>query len=52
MFLQNLSSRFKDFRKKPIIQRYPTFAIVVIARKNPILEIAENEIHDIFTAQR
>ena len=37
----------------PLIQQYPvSFAIVVIARKNPVLEIAENKIGEIFTAQR
>ena len=50
--LKNLSSRFKDFRKNNIIQSNPIFAIVVIARKNPILEIAENRINEIFTVQR
>ena len=51
-FLKNLSSRFEDFWKKPIIQNYPKFAIIVTARKNLKLEIAENKINEIFTAQR
>ena len=48
---KSVSSRFKDFRKKSIIQNNPTFA-VVIARKNTILEIAKNKINEIFTAQK
>ena len=35
-----------------MIQNYPAFAIVVTARKNPILEIAGNKINEIFKAQR
>ena len=42
----------KIFEKQRIIQNYPTASITVIARKNPILEIAENKIEEIFTAQR
>ena len=34
------------------MQKYPTFATVVAARKNPILKIAESKIDKIFTAQR
>ena len=47
MFLKNLSSHFKDFRKKAHYPNIPTFAIVVA-----ILEIVENKINEIFTAQR
>ena len=40
----------KIFEKKPIIQNYTAFAIVVIARKSPILEIAGSKINEIFIA--
>ena len=46
-FLKIHPAVLKIFEKKPVIQNYPTFAIVVIERKNPILEIAENQINEI-----
>ena len=49
LFLKICPAVLKILENTFIIQKYSTFAVVVIAKKKTILEIAEKKINEILT---